>query len=38
MSIFHTKSHHNFMKLTEINVYYIYLQTIEKSWGQQCTF
>ena len=30
MSIFHTKSHNNFMKLPEMNVYYIYFQTIEK--------
>ena len=39
MSTFYTKSHHNFMKLPEMNVYYIYFQTIEKQIrGQWCTF
>ena len=33
MSIFHTKSHHNFIKLPEMNVYHIYFQTIETKIG-----
>ena len=33
--IFGMKSHHKFIKLPQINVYYIYFQTIENSWGQR---
>ena len=33
MSIFHTKNHYNFMKLPEMNVYYIYFQTEENKFG-----
>ena len=32
MSIFHSKRHHNFMKLLEMNVY-IYFQTIQNKIG-----
>ena len=38
MSIFHTKSHHSFMKLPEMNVYCIYFQTIEKKFGVSGVF